>query len=62
MAGLPVLPGAAQAISRLVLEFAVPATLGAAGAAGGSFTSVTPIVTVTVPVPPLASSASIVTS
>ena len=56
MAG-PVFDGAAQLASRLVLDPAVAVTEGAAGTPGGSFTSVTVIVTVTVSVPPLLSSA-----
>ena len=56
MAG-PVFVGAVQLTSRLVLDPAVAVTEGAAGRPGGSFTSVTVIVTVTVSVPPLLSSA-----
>ena len=55
MAG-PVFVGAVQLTSRLVVD-PPSVTEGAAGTPGGSFTSVTVIVTVTVSVPPLLSSA-----
>ena len=56
MAG-PVFVGAVQVTSRLVVDPAVATPRAPPGCPGGSFTSVTVIVTVTVSVPPLPSSA-----
>ena len=53
----PVFAGAVQPTSRLVVDPEVGVTVGANGCPGGSVTSVTVIVTVTVAVPLLPSSA-----
>ena len=58
---MPVLGGAVHVTSRPVVEFAVALTVGAPGAVGGSSTSDTVMVTATVSVPPLPSSAFTVT-
>ena len=62
IAGLPALAGALQLTSRLSVVLAVAVTVGTPGAAGGSSSSVTLMVTATVSLPPLPSSALTVTA
>ena len=60
--GRPVLSGAVQVTSKLVVLPEVAVTVGAAGATGASFRSLTLRVTLIVSVPPFLSSAFTVTS